>query len=70
MVARNQRNLTEELLEGATDGALKKPAPNWGNRVDDDTDSARALLSDVEGGFDWDSTHPGNRRYTRGYVRS
>jgi len=54
---------------GQTDGALKKPAPNWSNRVADATDSARSLLSHVEGGFDWASYAESNRAYTSGYVR-
>lgn len=69
MVARNLRNLTSELIEGATDGALKKTAPNWSNRVNDDTDAARNLLSHVEGGFDWSPSDPPKREYTQGYVR-
>jgi hypothetical protein len=67
---RIRRNLTSELLEGATDGALKKPAPNWSNRVADDTDSARGQLSHVEGGYDWSPSAPDTREYTKGYVRS
>ena len=68
---RIRRNLTEELLEGSSDGALKKPAPNWSNRIHDATDSARAELSSGAGpggGFDWG--HEGDKRgYCRGYVR-
>ena len=67
---RQRRNLTDELVEGATDGALKKPAPNWSHRICDETDSARELLSDVEGGFDWDAYAQSGRRYVRGYVRT
>jgi hypothetical protein len=66
---RTQRNLEEELMEGATDGALKKPRPNWSHRIADETDPARELLSHVEGGYDWSETAVENRRYTRGYVR-
>lgn len=66
---RNQRNLTSELIEGASDGALKKPAPNWSNRVADVTDSARTLLSHVEGGYDWSESAQDPGRYVRGYVR-
>ena len=66
---RIRRNLTGELQEGASDGALKKPAPNWSNRVADATDSARRSLSHVEGGFDWSEVEPDKEGYTRGYVR-
>jgi hypothetical protein len=66
---RMKRNLTAELMEGATDGALKKAAPNWSNRVADDTDSARTLLSHVWGGFDWDAVDHPPSRYVAGYVR-
>lgn len=68
-IGRIKRNLTQELLDGATDGALKKPAPNWSNRVYDETESARHELSNVEGGFDWSALPPNNRGYVRGYVR-
>jgi hypothetical protein len=65
-----KRNLTTELLAGATDGALKKPAPNWSNRVHDETDSARHALSHVEGGYDWNATQMvSDAEYARGYVR-
>lgn len=67
---RIRRNLTEEMCEGATDGALKKPAPNWSQRICDETDSAREDLSRVWGGYDWSSARPDNRGYTKGYVRS
>jgi hypothetical protein len=64
-----RRNLTDELIEGATDGAIKKTAPNWSNRQHDETDSARSVLSHVEGGFDW-SPHDGPKHaYAKGYVR-
>lgn len=69
MVARNMRNLTEELIEGASDGALKKHRPDWSNRVNDASDSARDLLGSVEGHFDYDSYDPSKRAYTSGYVR-
>lgn len=69
MVARNQRNLTSELIEGATDGAIKKAAPNWSNRVNDVTDSARQSLSHVEGGYDWNDYDGPKRSYVEGYVR-
>lgn len=67
---RIQRNLSDELHAGATDGALKKPAPNYSNRIQDATDSARRALSHTEGGFDWDSVQGvSDRSYTEGYVR-
>jgi hypothetical protein len=66
---RIKRSLMSELKEGATDGALKKAAPNWSNRIQDETDSARRQLSHVEGGYDWSSTDPDNDAYVRGYVR-
>ena len=69
---RMRRNLTDALIDGATDGALKKAAPNWGNRVADQTDAARDLLADGEGGFDWSPSTGGlrdQRQYTEGYVR-
>lgn len=69
MVTRNQRNMTSELIEGATDGAVKKAAPNWSNRVNDETDAARRLLSHVEGGYDWDGYDGDKSEYVRGYVR-
>ena len=69
---RIHRNLTGELVEGASDGAVKKSAPNWSNRVADETDSARHILSKVEGGYDWDGIGPEDplkRAYVKGYVR-
>lgn len=66
---RAQRNLTGELIEGASDGAVKKAAPNWSRRVADETDSARSLLSHVEGGFDWSAEDGNKTAYVRGYVR-
>jgi len=66
---RMKRNLTTDLIEGATDGALKKASPNWSNRVADVTDSARKFLSHVEGGYDWDENTPPPAGYVRGYVR-
>jgi len=66
---RTRRNLTEELLNGSSDGALKKSAPNWSNRIYDDTDSARRLLSNVEGGYGWSPVDPSKHDYCRGYVR-
>jgi hypothetical protein len=65
----DRRNLTTELIEGATDGALKKAAPNWSNRVHDATDAARHDLSHVEGGYDWSPVDGDKRAYTHGYVR-
>ena len=64
-----QRNLTQELIEGATDGAIKKTAPNWSNRVFDATDDARHALSHVEGGFDWSPADGPKADYVRGRVR-
>lgn len=61
--------MTEELLEGATDGAIKKSRPDTSNRVFDATDSARTLLSHTEGGYDWSESDPSKRTYARGYVR-
>ena len=66
---RTKRNLTSELIEGATDGAVKKAAPNWSNRVADATDSARHGLSHVEGGFDWSPVDGDKDGYAHGYVR-
>jgi hypothetical protein len=61
--------MTSELIEGATDGALKKSRPDWSNRTDDATNPARGLLSHVEGGYDWADYDPDKRDYTHGYVR-
>lgn len=69
MVARNQRNLTDELIEGATDGAVKKSRPDWSNKVNDATDAARSVLSHVEGGYDWSPEDGPKRTYVSGYVR-
>jgi len=66
---RIKRNLTDELIEGASDGAIKKAAPNWSNRIQDATDEARSTLSHVEGGFDWSSGDGPKRSYVHGYVR-
>lgn len=66
---RIRRNLTTELIEGATDGAVKKGAPNWSNRVADETDAARRVLSHVEGGYDWEEGGGLQHSYTKGYVR-
>lgn len=69
LYARAKRNLTSELIEGASDGAIKKAAPNWSNRVADVTDSARHSLSSVEGGFDWSPQDGDKVGYVHGYVR-
>jgi hypothetical protein len=66
---RIKRNLTDELINGASDGGVKKSAPNWSNRIQDATDSARGVLSHVEGGFDWSPTDGDKDAYTHGYVR-
>jgi hypothetical protein len=66
---RKQRNLTGELIEGSSDGAVKKAAPNWSNRIADVTDEARSLLSHVEGGYDWSASEGDGRTYVHGYVR-
>lgn len=67
---RIKRNLTSELLEGSTDGALKKARPDWSNSDHcDPSNSARRQLSHVEGGFDWSEVDPSNAQYARGYVR-
>lgn len=67
--ARTKRNLTTELINGATDGALKKGRPDTSNQVADATNGARGLLSHVEGGFDWSESQGEQRTYTDGYVR-
>jgi hypothetical protein len=69
MVARNMRNLTEELLEGATDGALKKHRPDTSNRVNDASDSARELLGQAVNRYDYSPIDASKRAYTSGYVR-
>jgi len=66
---RIKRNLTDELIEGATDGAVKKAAPNYSNRVADATDAARHGLSSVEGGYDWSPNDGPKRSYVHGYIR-
>jgi hypothetical protein len=66
---RIKRNLTDELIEGATDGALKKGRPDTSNMIADETNSARSLLSHVEGGYDWSEANQEPARYARGYVR-
>lgn len=67
---RIKRSMTSDLHEGATDGALKKSRPDWSNPDHcDETASARALLSHVQGGYDWSPTDPSNAQYTRGVVK-
>jgi len=66
---RIRRNLTSELIEGATDGAVKKSRPDTSNKVADATDEARSVLSHVEGGYDWDPYDGSKRSYAHGYVR-
>lgn len=69
---RDIRNLTTELLEGATDGALKKPRPDTSNVFSEDTADARRLLSTGAGeggGYDWSPQEPSRRSYASGYVR-
>lgn len=63
------RNLTSELIEGATDGAVKKSRPDTSGIVCDATDEARGLLSHVEGGYDWSPSDGPKRTYVHGYVR-
>jgi hypothetical protein len=70
---RVMRNLTTELLEGVTDGAIKKPRPDTSNLVDAaSTNEARGLLptgAGQGGGYDWSPTEPSRRSYAAGYVR-
>ena len=66
---RIQRNLTSELVEGASDGAIKKSRPDWSNILEDTTDAARGSLSHVEGGYDWAPGDGPKENYTHGYVR-
>lgn len=66
---RIMRSQTDELIEGASDGAIKKAAPNYSNRVADGTDDARGSLSHVEGGYDWSPADGPKRSYVRHYVR-
>ena len=68
-MAINQRSMNAELIEGASDGAIKKSAPNWSNRVHDETDEARSILSHVEGGFDWSPIDGPKRSLVHGIVR-
>jgi hypothetical protein len=68
-VGRLRRNLTSELIEGASDGAVKKSAPNWSNRVFDETDPARSTLVGGVNRFDWSSAEPDTAGYVHGYVR-
>ena len=66
---RIKRSMTSELIEGATDGAVKKSRPDWSNRVADATDDARSVLSHVEGGYDWSATDGDKRAYAHGFVK-
>jgi hypothetical protein len=71
-IGRMRRNLTRELLEGATDGALKKARPDTSGVIFDTTDSGRELLSKGAGsggGFDWSPVNESTGEYCRGYVR-
>lgn len=45
MAVAHDRSMNAELIEGATDGAIKKPAPNRGGVVDQHTIRNRAHLS-------------------------
>jgi hypothetical protein len=67
-LGRTRRHLQTELVEGATDGAVKKAAPNWSNRTSDATDAARHVLSHVEGGYDWSPEDGPKHLYVHGYV--
>ena len=64
-----RRNLTSELIEGASDGAVKKARPDTSNIQMDATNAARSVLSHVEGGFDWSPVDGDKRAFTHGYVR-
>lgn len=66
---RTQRNLTSELVEGASDGAVKKARPDTSHRICDVSDPARELLSHVEGGYDWSRQDGDCAAYVSGYVR-
>lgn len=66
---RTKRNLTSELINGATDGALKKGRPDTSNIVADSSTAARSLLSHVQGGYDWSDTQGDQHTYASGYVR-
>lgn len=66
---RIRRNLTSELIEGSSDGAIKKSRPDWSNVMDDETHYSRLSLSHVEGGYDWSPVDGPKADYVKGYVR-
>lgn len=50
MAVAHDRSMNAELIEGATDGSIKKPAPNRGGVVDPHTtENRRNLASSVNG---------------------
>ena len=69
LYGRLRRNMTSELIEGATDGGIKKSRPDTSQHVHDATDSARTTWSHMQGGMDW-SPEDGNKgAVARGVVR-
>jgi hypothetical protein len=66
---RRLRNLTSELIEGATDGAIKKRRPDTSNKIADATDSARNLLGSRVNSFDYTEGNANPSEYASGYVR-
>ena len=65
-----QRDMWEELREGATDGAVKKLHPDRGNVTDDVTDESRSLLQNAVNAYDRSvGGEVAHRRYTAGVVR-
>lgn len=62
--------MTSELIEGASDGAVKKSRPDWSNADHADaTVEARHGLSHVEGGYDWSPTDGDKVGHSHGIVR-
>ena len=69
LYGRMKRNLTSELIEGSTDGALKKHRPDTSNVMLDASDPARSLLGARVNSFDYSTSDPNSGDYAHGYVR-
>ena len=66
---RIKRNLTSELVEGATDGGVRKARPDTSNQMADATNGARRVWSHIEGGVNWNPEDGDKQGAVSGLVR-
>jgi hypothetical protein len=63
------RSLQAELIDGATDGALKKAKPNWGVAPHTETLANRSMLHNGVGGYGIEEAGEKALKILKGVVR-